>query len=201
MSNGPRRESPLVSHAGDAGAVSWTGAGVVLTERPFRALLNLRGDPGDVAFAPAVAAATGLALPGPNAFTAGGDLALAWLGPDEFLLIGAPGEERALADRLRARLSGVVSAVTDVTCGHTTLAIEGEGAREFLARGCPLDLHPREFRPGQCAQSHIAKTNVLLLQRDAKPTFEIVVKRSFADYLLHRLTQSGPARAVTASTD
>ncbi len=55
--------------------------------------------------------------------------------------------------------------------------------RELLAKGCPLDLHPRVFDVGQCAQSHLAKAPILIRQLDREPAFEIVVRRSFADYL------------------
>ena len=54
--------------------------------------------------------------------------------------------------------------------------------RELLAKGCPLDLHPRAFDVGQCAQSHLAKAPILIRQLDREPSFEIVVRRSFADY-------------------
>ena len=54
--------------------------------------------------------------------------------------------------------------------------------RDLLAKGCPVDLHPSVFDVGQCAQSHLAKAPILLRQVDREPTFEIIVRRSFADY-------------------
>ena len=53
----------------------------------------------------------------------------------------------------------------------------------MLAKGCPLDLHPRVFGPGHCAQSQIARVNAIIHQRDGSPSYDIVVRRSFADYL------------------
>lgn len=55
--------------------------------------------------------------------------------------------------------------------------------RDVLARGCPLDLHPRVFKPGQCAQSHYFKTSIVLVPT-GDDAFEIVLRRSFADYFV-----------------
>ena len=35
---------------------------------------------------------------------------------------------------------------------------------------------------GQCAQSHLAKAPILLRRLDRRSSFEIIVRRSFADY-------------------
>ena len=67
----------------------------------------------------------------------------------------------------------------------------GAYARDVLAKGCPLDLHPREFKPGDCAQSHYAKASVLLYQADDAPTYHLTVARSFAEYLWLRLEDAG----------
>ena len=65
--------------------------------------------------------------------------------------------------------------------GYTVLEISGAQAREALARGCPLDLHPRVFKTGQCAQSHFFKTAIVLAPTGDE-RMDLVVRRSFADY-------------------
>jgi sarcosine oxidase subunit gamma len=70
-----------------------------------------------------------------------------------------------------------------VSGGQTVLVLSGEHARDVLANGCPLDLRPHAVGTGWCAQSHIAKAPVMIRLVDDVPTFEIVVRRSFADYL------------------
>ncbi len=50
-------------------------------------------------------------------------------------------------------------------------------------RGVSLDLHPRAFRVGQCAQTGLSRANVLLHLTDDAPTFEVYVLKSFSDYL------------------
>jgi sarcosine oxidase subunit gamma len=203
MSSAARRESPLYSRREEKIEV----AGLSVRELPFRTLLNLRGCPGDADYSLAVSEATGLSLPAANQFNADGGRLLAWLGPDEFLLVGDDRDAGGVEKTLRDRLSGVPSALTDVSAGFTTLVASGAGARDFLAKGWALDLHPRVFSPGHCAQSYLAKAPVLLLCRnwgrttfdhlstrrktwsdpnsapDAAPVFEAIVRRGIADYL------------------
>ena len=105
-----------------------------------------------------------------------------WLGPDEWLLVTGRERRAALEAELRGALAGVRSAITDVSGGQTVVVLRGGHVRELLAKGCPLDLHPRAFDVGQCAQSHLAKAPILIRQLDREPSFEIVVRRSFADY-------------------
>ena len=161
-------------------------AGVVLCERRFRAKLNLRGKPLKK-FLEAATGALGLALPKtPNTTASSGDLTALWLGPDEWLVIGPPGREGAIAEGLREALAGQHCAVTDVTEGRTVIGLAGPRARDVLMKGCPLDLHPRQFKPGDCAQSSLAKCTVILHQTadlDTGPAYDIYVERSFADYL------------------
>lgn len=171
-----------------------------LEARPFRGYLNLRGDPADAPFLQAVRAATGLSLPlAPNTFTqrlpeagetAQDDCAIFWLGPDEWLLTLAPGREQALAVRLGEALQGLRHALTDLTGGQISLRLAGPGARDVLAGGCSLDLHPRAFKTGQCAQTLLAKTGALLAMTDAEPVFEIILRRSFAEHAVSWLRHS-----------
>ena len=42
---------------------------------------------------------------------------------------------------------------------------------------------PRQFRPGRCAQTGLARAGVLIHQTGAEPAYDIYVDRSFAEYL------------------
>ena len=163
------RQSPLAPLGLLARAAPDTDAGVTLCERPFRHQVNLRGGA-------AVARAAGIALPRePNTAT---ENAL-WLGPDEWLICG----DSDPAPALREAVKGLHGTVTDVGEGRAVIGLSGPHARDVLAKGCPLDLHPREFRPGRCAQSILAQAAIILHQRDATPSYDIHVARSYAGYL------------------
>ena len=97
----------------------------------------------------------------------------------------------AVGAALRQALSGIHSAVVDVGHGFTTLALQGPGSVDLLARGCPLDLHPWVFGTGALAQSHIAKAGATVLCLYAGIQYEVTVRRSFADYLVRWLCEAG----------
>lgn len=87
----------------------------------------------------------------------------------------------------RNALTGLRGAITDVSGGQTVVAIHGDQVPSLLAKGCPLDLQPRAFDIGHCAQSHLAKAPILIRRLDHRSHFEIIVRRSFADYFWLRL--------------
>jgi sarcosine oxidase subunit gamma len=179
----PAARSPL-SHFPDAAAPAPTTASVSLRETPLRGLVNLRLDPSNATARAAAEAALGLALPAqPNHATDGTGRSALWLGPDEYLVVTEAGGEAGLAETLRQALHGHHAAVTDVSDGRTTIEIAGRHARDVLAKGCGLDLHPRVFGPGRCAQTGLAKARIILRQTGPAPVFEIFVERSHAEYL------------------
>jgi len=104
-----------------------------------------------------------------------------WLGPDEWLVVGPPGSEAALETELRATGATVV----DVSANRTTLELRGPRARELLEFGCPIDLDPRVFGPGRCAQTLLARANVLIwfVADDPEPIYRLLVRPSFAAYV------------------
>ena len=158
-------------------------AGVMLCERRFRAKINLRGRPLKK-FLDGVRKPLGLSLPKtPNRTVSAKGLTALWLGPDEWLVIGPPGSEGGIAEGLRTSLKGQHAAITDVTEGRTVIGLAGRNARDVLMKGCPLDLHGRQFKPGDCAQSALAKTVIILHQTSDAPAYDIYVERSLADYL------------------
>lgn len=172
-------------------------AGVRLGERAFPGQLNLRGDPANEAFMDAVAGVIGRAPPTvPNTWTgkdgtgkddAGEDPRTLWLAPGEWLIVTAADAEDAPAGKLAAAVADHGGSVVDVGDARTVLVLHGPNARDVLMKGCPLDLHPDAFRPGDCAQSLLARAAVILCRRkddaDAGASFEIHVARSFAAYL------------------
>ncbi|WP_322045324.1 sarcosine oxidase subunit gamma [Paraburkholderia sp. J67] len=163
-----------------------TSKAFAMRELPFRDLVNVRGEPGNAGFASAFAQAVGCGLPlKPNTRSQGADYDVLWLGPDEWLVRSAgPVEAGVLEAKLTGALSGNSDAwasAVDVGSGFTVVELTGTRVREVLARGCPLDLHPRLFNEGQCAQSFFFKASIVLIPTGAD-RYEVVVRRSFADY-------------------
>ena len=107
-----------------------------------------------------------------------------WLGPDEWLLVGRPGCEQELEGRVRQAAGEEPVSVVDVSAQRTTLLVSGPRAHDLLAHGCSLDLHPRAFGPGRCAQTTLGRTQVVLVARDEpRAGFWVLVRSTFAGYL------------------
>lgn len=186
----PHQESPLVltiaNEPNTHGHI--TPAPVMLSELALRGYINLRGQGNN--FAKAINETTGITLPvKPNTTHENGDQVLCWLGPNEWMLITSPDQQNQAVKQLSTALQEQFAAVTDVSSGYTTIMISGIQARTVLAKGCTLDLHPAVFGQKQCAQTLLAKAPVLL-RPVTDDQIEVIVRRSFADYLWRWLTDA-----------
>lgn len=164
-----------------------------LREVPFLAQIDLRADPTSAGAMARLTSALGFALPlEPNTAADRGEQLALWLGPDEWLVLGPPGTEAALEARCRAALGSDVGSVVDVSANRTMLELWGPSARAVLETGCAIDLHPRAFGPGRCAQTLVARINVILHQLTSEPLYRILVRPSFSGYLASWLRDALP---------
>lgn len=137
------------------------------------------------------ARALGLAaLPGVNetADCTGGTCL--WVRPDEWLVIGEPSARDSLLGALEAVVGMDDGAVIDISASRVLFELTGARARDVLASCCPLDLHPRAFAVGQCAQSVVGKAPILLQLLDDSPRWRIVVRPTLVDYVTSWLTDA-----------
>jgi sarcosine oxidase subunit gamma len=167
--------SPLAHRSDDLAAfAAGTGGTVSIAEVPFLAQVGLRAD---------ATAATGLAVPlAPNTVRAEGSRSTLWLGPDEWLITGLPGTTAAIIQDLDAGLGERPHACVDLSANRVVLDLGGPGALEVLERGCSLDLHPSRWAAGMCAQTNLARAQIILEQRPEAT--RLFVRPSFADYLV-----------------
>lgn len=158
-------------------------AGVVLSERRAGTQLALRGSGSDAGFSTAVAEILGVELPvTPKTVNRTSEIALLWLGPDEWLAVKAAENDGSLAKDLSGALGDRPHAVVDVSHGRAVIGLEGPNAREVLMKGTNIDLHPRQFAPGNCIQASLGRCHMLLHQLDDGPGYDVYIHRSFAVY-------------------
>ncbi|MGW2490428.1 sarcosine oxidase subunit gamma [Streptomyces sp. NPDC001606] len=177
------RVSPLAHLAERMRAAAVTGArGVTLAELPFGTMVNLRADPASAA-AGRIEKTLGTPLPRRCGHTTtAGPHTVVWLGPDEWLVLSRADADAVTAE-LREALDGDPGSAVDVSANRTTLELSGPAARQVLEKGCPLDLHPRAFAPGTALSTTVGPVAVLLWQTDDAPTYRLLPRSSFADYL------------------
>jgi sarcosine oxidase, subunit gamma len=165
---------------------------ITVTEMPMAAAWNVQGDASRADFIEQVAHQFSIALPiAPNTTARSDALTAFWLGPRSWLLM-AQKPDSPLTDYIdkRDELNRAGGALFDVSASRVVYRITGEHAASVLASGCPLDLHPRTFRVGDCAQSIFGRVNALLYKSDDAPTFIIMVARSFGQAVSQALRQT-----------
>lgn len=185
-------ESPLAySYLHSGAPAAGSDSQVMIRERVFLDHLILRG--GAIVLDEALRDELGLTLPGqPQGLThdASGERSVQWLSPDEWLLIVPGGEAFDLENRLRERLGDAHFSIVNVGGGQTLLELEGEAVRELLMKSVIYDVHPDHFPVGKGVSTVFAKATVIL-RRPSEARWELVVRRSFADYTYRWLLDAG----------
>jgi sarcosine oxidase subunit gamma len=156
-----------------------------IEEKPFLGYLNLRARNNNTGFLAASLKVLGCEPPtAANTVIESSDYRIYWLGPDEWLVVTPAARQEQVKADLLAALNGVFCSVVDNSSGLTMLHISGDNAAALLATDCPFDLHTQEFKPGQCAQTRLAKAGMTISPLAEGAGFEVIIRRSFADYLL-----------------
>jgi sarcosine oxidase subunit gamma len=115
-------------------------------------------------------------------------------------LIAGEGRDGAFTQAVAARAAGLGYA-SEQSHGRQVIRVAGPRARDLMAKGCRLDLHPRVARPGFCAQTQIAQIGVLILQVDDAPTYDLVLFAGFAEAFWHWLTEAAAEYGYAVRTD
>ncbi len=178
----PRAESPL--HHADLATVAAEGptqGGVCLQEQKLLGHLVLRGSSDNTLFMTGAEQALGVALPGPLQSAERGELSVRWISPDEWLVVVPGARAFALERELRSAMGGHY-AIVNVSGGQTVLSLSGPDARRVLQKSSPYDVHDRNFPVGKVVTTVFAKTQAVI-RRTGEESWELVVRRSFADYV------------------
>ena len=166
---------------------------VKLSELAFLGHFNIRIQPDDELVLKEFKQSLGFDVPRePNTFVVHDDILCAWLGPDEWLVISPQHRSEEIRMILGKIISEGFSTCVDQSSAQTIIRVEGLQATDLLSRGIAFDLHPRVFNPGHCAQTVLARTAVTILKQEAdETTLDVIVRRSFADYLWRWLVDAG----------
>lgn len=171
-------------------------AGVTVGELRGAGLATVTARKGQrAALLEAARSAYGLELPATPRRAEGRDVAFIWLGPDQWLACSASAPLGGMEALLAAPFAGLAS-IVDQSHGRTLLRVTGPHVRDALAKGLPIDLHPRAFKAGDAAATLVSHISVHLWQIDDTPTYEFAVARSLAQSFWHWLAVSGAQYGV-----
>jgi sarcosine oxidase subunit gamma len=176
------RRSPLQGWATQFAA---TPSAARLTEEPFETMVDLWVDPTGAGGTEAAQVLGVAALPTtPGTCVTGPDSTVIWFGPQEWLVTSTQRGGEALEAQLHEAVAAAGGAAVDVSAQRTTVRLRGAHARDVLAKGCSLDLHPRGFGRGAAAQTMLALAAVVLIPlNDSGTDYRVIVRSSFAGYL------------------
>ena len=122
-------------------------------------------------------------------------MSFVWAGPGRWLAMAERISGEAFLKNLREQF-GDLASVIDQSDARILVRLAGPHARDVLAKGVLIDLHPRTFQPGDTALTSFGHVRVHFWQTDASPTYEIAVMRSYAAALWHYLMEAAAGYGV-----
>ena len=151
-----------------------------VSELGLSGMITLRGDLESKAMAKAVKDATGAAVPDVRKVTFGDNGSVAWMSPDELLVLvdyHATAEAKAA---LESALSGEHFLAEVVSDARAHFRISGDLAHEALSKVIPVDF--AAFVAGDFRRSRLSQVAAAVWKTDGGD-FELVCFRSVADYV------------------
>lgn len=164
---------------------------VSLEEAPVTGLLVIRARDDQDSLGSALSSVVQLDLPQRLSSHQSEDAryCIRWMSPDEWLLSCPLMEAFDLEQRLRESIDGSI-AIVNVSGGYGLLTLTGADALSLLKKSTAYDVHPVNFCEGKVVNTMLAKAQVTL-RVVAAERYEILVRRSLADYLWLWLQRAG----------
>ncbi|VAW05223.1 Sarcosine oxidase gamma subunit [hydrothermal vent metagenome] len=155
-------------------------------EAGLRGMITLRGNLASVKLKNTVKKITGVEVPRPGHANVAGESGLAWMSPDELLVL-VPYEivENALTVIDKA-LKGQHYLAVNVSDARAVFCLSGPGAREVIAKLCPMDMSAEAFKPGQFRRTRMAQIPAASWMGEDE-SLTIICFRSVADYVFNLL--------------
>ena len=170
---------------------------VMLEEAAVTGILVLRAANARDQLGKALVSTLKLDLPGKLESRSEGDrYCIRWMSPDEWMLTCPLNEAFDVERKLRAAVEGHI-AIVNVSGGYGLLTLSGENAVNVLKKSTAYDVHSDNFGPGKVVNTVMAKAQVTLRAKD-DGSYEIIVRRSFADYLWLWLQRAGKEYGLEA---
>ncbi|MGX9350106.1 sarcosine oxidase subunit gamma [Shimia sp. W99] len=158
-------------------------------ETGLRGMITVRGDLASKEMAAAVQNVIGAAMPETRKVAFGKSGAVAWMSPDELLVMVAHGSANDIVAALKAELAGQHALVVNVSDARAVFRVSGQGAREVLAKLAPVDLSPDAFGAGDIRRTRLAQVAGAFWAND-DGSLEVICFRSVAQYVFDILRLS-----------
>ena len=168
---------------------------VSVRELGLRGMISLRGDHKSRKLQNICKKLTGVAFPKQGEVFTDGDKGLAWMSPDEILVMVPHGDAASAVADIEKALSGEHFLASNVSDARAVFEIQGPYAREVVAKLAPADLHPDSFKLGIMRRTRLGQIAAAFWMEDEE-TFNAICFRSMADYTFKLLEASAKAGPV-----
>ncbi len=164
---------------------------VTVAERGLVGMVTLRGDLASKELNDAVKSVTGQEVPAQRAIVHG-DMSVAWMSPDELLIVCDHAKADQVVSDLGAALKGVHHMAVNVSDARAVFAITGEKTREVLAKMAPADVHPDRFGMGEIRRTRLSQVPAAFwMVSETEAT--VVCFRSVAEYVFKLMSVNSVA--------
>ncbi|WP_412550291.1 sarcosine oxidase subunit gamma [Shimia sp. MIT910701] len=158
-------------------------------ETRLRGMITVRGDLSSKEMAAAVTAATGAAVPEVRKVTSGNTGAVAWMSPDELLVVVDYEAANTTVATLTDALKDSHALVANVSDARAVFRLSGDSSRDVLAKLAPVDFAKDAFGAGDIRRSRIAQVPAAVWGNE-DGSFEVICFRSVAQYVFDVLKVS-----------
>ncbi len=148
-------------------------------------MVTIRGDFASKPFAAAIKKVCGGPIPAQRKFEG----CLGWMSPDELIWTGDYADAAGIASALANELGDEHHLAVNVSDARAVFRLTGQGARELIAKGAPVDMSPASFSPGDLRRTHIGQVAAAFWMNDDEG-LTLVCFRSYAGYLFDWLSAS-----------
>ena len=168
---------------------------VTVREMGLQGMVTVRGNLASTKLKKALTGLTGGSFPKQREIAANGDKALCWMSPDELLLLVPHGEAGTAVATIDAAMAGQHYMAVNVSDARAMFEVKGPGAREVMARLCPVDFHPDRFAPGEMRRSRMAQIPAAFWMPE-EDCFRVICFRSVAEYAFGLLANAAKSPAA-----
>ena len=150
-------------------------------------MITLRGDLAAKPLQKAAIAAAGVNMPDQGHCLTEGAGGMAWMSPDELLIMCAYADAHAKLADLQEKLAGSHALAANVSDARAMFEVRGPLAREVMSKLAPVELSPSAFIPGMFRRTRLAQVPAAFWMPE-EDVFRLICFRSVAQYVFDLLS-------------
>jgi sarcosine oxidase subunit gamma len=166
---------------------SYTVGTAEISELGVIGMITLRGDLNARGIQKAAVDVAGVKMPEARQCVTEGDAGLAWMSPDELLIICAYAQVHDKLGTLNEKLGKAHALAVNVSDARAMFEVRGPRAREVMAKLSPVDLALGHFTPGMLRRTRLAQVPAAFWMPQ-EDVFRVICFRSVAQYVFDVLS-------------